>query len=289
MVDNQLSFKFTKMQSLGNDFVMIDAIASPLNLGRASIVRWADRYRGIGFNQLFVIHTKIGDDAFACDIYNCDGSDASMCGNGMRCMARFMSREKHTGSKEFSIFCQDGESRIVLMEDGTVEINMGKPNWEPEDIPLNVRHRKDIYTYSPPPSISIATVSYSALSIGNPHAVIISNDEHRKFHDYPLARIAEELDKARFFLQGVNLGLMRMDERKERIFLRVVERGAGETLACGSGACAAFAVAVKMGLCEKDKKLRVLQNGGELEVYMNEEGEVFQRGGAEFVFDGQTL
>ena len=288
MVDNSPSFKFTKMHSLGNDFVMIDAIASPLNLSKTHIIQWADHHRGIGFDQLFVIHTKIGDDTFACDIHNRDGSEASMCGNGMRCMARFILRKKYTSRRQFLISCQGRKSMVVLMKDGTVEINMGKPKWEPQNIPLNVQHQKDVYTHSLPSSAGITTVSYSALSIGNPHAVIIIDDDSFKFHDYPLSRVAKELAGEKGFPQGVNLGLLRMDTRNERIFLRVIERGVGETLACGSGACAAFTVAVKMGLCEKHKKLCVVQNGGELVTHMNEEGEIFQRGGAEFVFNGNT-
>jgi diaminopimelate epimerase len=268
---------FTKMQGLGNDFVVIDAISQTIDLLPDQIRRLSDRHFGIGFDQLLLVERPVSSNAdFKYRIFNADGSEVSQCGNGARCFARFV-RDKGLSDKD--AVCVDtnaGQLTLYLNQDGLVTVNMGVPRHAPEEIPLQADQEAKFYTLL----INGTEKAFGAVSMGNPHAVIQVND----IKTAPVKEIGELLESHAIFPERANIGFMQVLDRNH-IKLRVYERGAGETLACGSGACAAVVVGMEQNLLDQDVVVEL--PGGILNIKWLGRGEpVLMTGAAESVFDG---
>lgn len=238
-----LEIPFTKMQGLGNDFVVINATQQAFKLSPAEIIKMADRHLGIGFDQLLVLEPSSNKTAdFDYRIFNADGSEVSQCGNGARCIARFIQEQRLSEKNEIILNTHAGELQTRLQADGQVTVNMGVPTFIPSEIPFTNTNS------TPPYQTEIAgnIIHFYAAGMGNPHAVI----QVKNIDDAPVNTIGKEMESNSLFPERVNVGFMQIISPDE-IRLRVFERGAGETLACGSGACAAAAVGRKyLGLSD---------------------------------------
>lgn len=256
---------FTKMHGLGNDFAVIETITQPISIATLDIPRLAHRHIGIGFDQLLLIESSVVAD-FACRIFNADGSEAEQCGNGMRCVGRFIHEEKLTNKNNFTIATQAGLIPITIEDYKNISVKMGKPHLEP--------HREILLANYPTPFL------LNVLSMGNPHAVMQINS----LSNFPVVAIGQQISTHPIFPNGVNVGFMEIVSRNH-IRLRTFERGAGETLACGSNSCAAVVAGITNGLL--DKKVKVELALGTL--YIEWDGidqAVIMRGSAEKVFVG---
>ena len=273
-----MHLKFTKMHGLGNDFMMIDGINQTVKLDSAQINRFSDRHFGIGFDQLLLVEPPTTSEAlFKYRIFNADGGEVEQCGNGARCFAQFVRHQKLTEETLIPVETCAGLLRLRVIDDVRVEVNMGVPNFDPEHIPLDLPQRKASYSVS----IGDTNVEFMALSIGNPHAVILVDD----VDSANIEQIGSVMESHTVFPQRVNVGFMQIVNRQE-FKLRVYERGVGETLACGSGACAAMAAACEAGLL--DDQVRAHLRGGDLELCWRGEGmPVMMTGATAFVYDGE--
>jgi diaminopimelate epimerase len=274
-----MKLKFTKMQGTGNDFVVIDATRQPFTPEPRLLAALTDRRYGIGCDQVLVVEKPAADDAdFNYRIFNSDGSESGQCLNGSRCFARFV-RDRGLVDKDL-IRVRTCTSRLELelLADGHVRVNAGIPNFEPAQIPFAAAARAECYSV---PLGDGQLLEIGAMSIGNPHAVLRVADVDTA----PVAEIGQALQKHPAFPQRVNVGFLQvLDSRNAR--LRVYERGAGETLACGSGACAAAVIARMWGALDADVQLQV--RGGILRVEWKGEGSaVFLSGPAQTVFEGE--
>lgn len=269
--------QFSKMQGIGNDFIVLDGINQQVCLSEAQIRRLADRHFGIGCDQVLLVQAYAGTDAdFRYRIFNADGSEVEQCGNGARCFAKFVYDQGLT--KKTTIPVMTAAERIVLQiqPNGQVTVNMGIPELEPARIPFISDSRQNLYTQD----LAGETVRFMAVSMGNPHAVIQVPD----VASAPVERIGPQLESHPVFPRRVNVGFMQVCTR-EQIRLRVFERGAGETLACGTGACAAVVAGRVQGLL--DRQVEVSLPGGILQIEWQGEGEpVWMTGPAETVFRG---
>ncbi|HQX33427.1 MAG TPA: diaminopimelate epimerase [Dokdonella sp.] len=272
-----MALAFSKMHGLGNDFVILDCREHPLALTIEDIRRLADRHRGVGFDQLLSIETSHDPaHAFAYGIWNRDGSPSGQCGNGVRCVAAWLAREGALDAAEVSLMSPSGPVRVACLADGRVRVNMGEPDFSPATIPLAVDGEADTYRTR----IDDGTITFAAVSMGNPHAVI-AVDGIAQAH---VTQIGARLSSAAIFPQGCNVGFV---ERRSRtsLALRVWERGVGETLACGTGACAAMAVQRKRGAV--DDTVDVQLPGGSLEIHWQGPGHpLWMTGPASFSFEG---
>ena len=272
-----MALAFSKMHGLGNDFVILDCREHPLALTIEDIRRLADRHRGVGFDQLLSIETSHDPaHAFAYGIWNRDGSPSGQCGNGVRCVAAWLAREGALDAAEVSLMSPSGPVRVACLADGRVRVNMGEPDFSPATIPLAVDGEADTYRTR----IDDGTITFAAVSMGNPHAVI-AVDGIAQAH---VTQIGARLSSAAIFPQGCNVGFV---ERRSRtsLALRVWESGVGETLACGTGACAAMAVQRKHGLV--DDTVDVQLPGGSLEIHWQGPGHpLWMTGPASFSFEG---
>jgi len=269
---------FTKMQGLGNDFVVIDAINQSINLSPAQVRFLADRHFGVGCDQLLLIEKPVSDDAdFKYRIFNADGGEVAQCGNGARCFARFVRDKKLSDKEEIRVDTDAGQLLLCFEANDLVTVNMGVPKHSPAQIPLAVQDEALLYEVE----IEGCLAEFSAVSMGNPHAVILVDDVRLA----PVETLGAQLEQHALFPQRVNVGFMQVISRQE-IDLRVYERGAAETLACGSGACAAVVVGIERGLL--DAKVGVSLPGGHLTVEWAGRGHpVFMSGPAVSVFEGQ--
>ncbi len=272
-----MKLKFTKMHGLGNDFVVVSSIDKPFRLLPQHITQMADRRVGVGFDQLLILEANTENDAdFIYRIFNADGREVAQCGNGARCVAQFIKREGLSDQKEFRLKTLNGVLTTKLQGNGQVSVAMGIPNFSPNAIPFNCEtHAKD---YVLP--LKDQSVRFSVVNLGNPHAVIAVNE----IINSEVKKIGQQLSTHPSFPEGVNVGFMeRLNSR--HIKLKVYERGVGETLACGSGACAAMVIGVHQGLL--DDAVKVSQAGGDLTVsWSGDASPVFLQGPAEFVYDG---
>ena len=268
--------KFTKMQGLGNDFVVLNALEQDIELHREQVRRIAHRRFGIGCDQVLVIRPGRSDAVdFHYSIYNADGSEAGHCGNGIRCVARYL--------REHQILCKDelvagtGAGLIKLYYEGElVRVNMGRPEFEPGRIPLAVTGQKRLYSVE----LGGVSIEFVALSLGNPHAVIAVDDVDKA----PVTVIGAQLQRHALFPDSVNVGFMQVLDGS-RLRLRVYERGAGETLACGTGACAAVVAGIKV--YNLDSKVDVTLPGGSLTVsWDGNEAPVWMTGPGTIVYEG---
>lgn len=269
---------FTKMHGLGNDFVVVDAINQAVNLTPEQVRSMADRHFGIGFDQLLLVEKPESANAdFKYRIFNADGGEVSQCGNGARCFARFVREKGLFGGEEIIVDTDSGQLVLTLTDKGLVTVNMGIPRHMPNEIPFVAGHEQATYKAE----INGNVVEFAAVSMGNPHAVILVEDVNLA----PVAELGKALESHALFPERANIGFMQLFNR-QYIKLRVYERGAGETLACGSGACAAVVAGIEQGLL--DNEVSVALTGGELMISWVGRGQpVFMTGAATAVYDGQ--
>jgi diaminopimelate epimerase len=265
------------MHGLGNDFVVINNIAQNVFLPDRQIQQLADRNFGIGFDQLLVVEPPVQPDVdFHYRIFNADGQEVGQCGNGARCFARFVRNQGLTWKNKIRVSTSSGIMEMRLERNGLVTVNMGKPKFEPKKIPLSASQREQSYLVH----VEDQTLEFGAVSMGNPHCVIHVDD----LNDCDFERLGPVLETHAMFPEKVNVEFMTIaDERN--IHLRVWERGTGETLACGSGACAAMAVGRLQG--KLHSRVRVHLPGGYLTITWEGEGkDLMMTGPATTVFDG---
>ncbi|MEO7431020.1 MAG: diaminopimelate epimerase, partial [Dokdonella sp.] len=269
---------FSKMHGLGNDFVIVDCREAPLALDASAIAQLGDRHIGVGFDQLLTIENASDPSCvFAYGIWNSNGSRAGQCGNGLRCVARWLAREGLLSTGSIRLESPSGPIAVEVMDDGSIRADMGEPDFTPAAIPLLAAGRGDPYTIE----VVGEPVDIGAVSMGNPHAVIEIGDADAA----PVSVLGPQIEHADAFPRGCNVGFAQVVS-PALIRLRVWERGAGETLACGSGACAA--VAVLRRRAKLDASVRVLLPGGALDIHWEGPGHaMWMRGPATFVFDGE--
>ncbi|HVT32305.1 MAG TPA: diaminopimelate epimerase [Rhodanobacteraceae bacterium] len=276
-----MALRFSKMHGLGNDFVVVDCRRVPFALGDAEIRRLGDRHFGVGFDQLLTIEpARDARSAFAYGIWNADGSRARQCGNGVRCVARWLVRAGALAERaSVRLESPSGPVAVELLDDGRVRAEMGEPCFAPAGIPFvadeearDVRYRIDV---------AGREVEIGAVSIGNPHALVEVDDVETA----AVEALGPQIEHASAFPERCNVGFAEVRSRSA-IRLRVWERGVGETLACGSGASAAVAVLRRRGRVDND--VAVALPGGELGIRWNGPGEtLWMTGPATFVFEGE--
>ena len=277
-----MQINFTKMHGTGNDFVVIDAINQAISL-RAEQVRFlADRHFGIGCDQLLLVEKPtIAGAEFRYRIFNADGGEVDQCGNGARCFAQFVTENGMTDSTNIPVETAAGMIYLQLEEDGQVTVDMGVPSFNPEDLPFLVDEMDEEDNEYHQLMVNDEKYAIGAVSVGNPHAVLLVESVDQA----PVNSLGPAIEKHERFPQRVNVGFMEIMDRK-RIRLRVFERGVGETLACGSGACAAVALGIHNSLL--DEAVNVELRGGDLTISWRGEGEpLLMTGPAQTVFKGQ--
>ncbi len=283
-----MQLRFTKMQGAGNDFVLLDATRAPVELDPAQLRRIADRRFGVGADQILIVEPSAtpGVD-FRYRIFNgASGDEVEQCGNGARCFVRFVHSRGLSDKKTLVVETMNRRLELRAQDDGRVTVDMGAPDFEPLHVPFDT-------TWLAPRSVESGlplwpvelgegrTAAVAVVSMGNPHAVQVVADVDAA----PVAVQGRLLERHARFARGVNAGFMQVVAR-DRVRLRVFERGAGETLACGTGACAAVAVGIRLGLL--DQKVDVETRGGRLTIEWAGEGApVLMTGPAETVFDGE--
>ena len=280
-----MKLRFTKMQGAGNDFVMLDGVRQKIDLSAEQLRRLADRHFGVGADQILVVEParQPGVD-FRYRIFNADGGEVEQCGNGARCFVKFVRAAGLTDKRAIRVETLGGTIAPVLEDDGSVTVDMGVPVFEPARVPFNaagLRARRegqlDIFTLDAP----LAGAEIAVVSMGNPHAVQIVADVDAA----PVAEFGPRIERHPRFAERVNAGFMQILDR-DRVRLRVWERGAGETLACGTGACAAVVSAILRGVLNAD--VRVDVRGGTLRVrWAGEDRPVLMSGPAVEVFSGE--
>ena len=259
------------MQGLGNDFIVIDNIEGNICLSIEEIRQLSDRHFGIGFDQLLMVEstTTKGVD-FRYVIFNSDGSEVSQCGNGARCFALYLQKKELTNKNTIIVETNSGNLVLTINQDKSVRVEMGEPNFVPSEIPFITQSQAIEY--------SLEGYKMGILSIRNPHAVIILKDVDTE----DIKAIANRLQNSDYFPESVNVGFMQILDRNE-INLRVIERGVGETLACGSGACAAVIHGIRLGLLEDKVKAHLKGGDAFVEFYGDM---VYLSGPGEFVYEG---
>lgn len=274
--------RFSKMHGAGNDFVVLDLRKGAQLPDTDACARIADRHRGIGCDQLLTVEAPRSEGAVASyRIWNADGSSAQQCGNGARCIAAWLVREGAAPMLgEFTIDSPAGTHEVQRDQEGGFVVDMGLPNFEPQDVPLFGWHEpRDAYTLY----IEGRALHFGAVSMGNPHALV----EVPNIGNAPVEATGRALQRNAAFPESVNVGFAEIIGR-DHIRLRVFERGAGETLACGSGACAAVAILVRRGRIETNRDIVVDLPGGALRIRHDQEsGRVTMGGPTAFVFDGE--
>lgn len=273
-----MKLKFSKMHGLGNDFVVIDGVRQSVSLTPEQIRFLGHRNFGVGFDQLLLVERAAtpGVD-FRYRIFNADGGEVEQCGNGARCFVRFVHDEKLTDKREIRVETLRGVIGPRLEDDGNVTVNMGAPVFEPEKIPFDSSSLEVVQTIL----VGDAEVAITAVSMGNPHAVQVVGDVDAA----PVEVQGPLIERHPRFPKRVNAGFMQIVDRHS-IKLRVYERGAGETLACGTGACAAVVTGISRGLL--DSPVRVSTRGGDLSIAWAGKGQpVLMTGPAVTVFTGE--
>jgi diaminopimelate epimerase len=282
-----MRLKFTKMHGAGNDFVVLDGFTQPLNLSAGQVRALADRHFGVGADQLLLVEkpTIEGVD-FRYRIFNCDGGEVEHCGNGARCFVKFVRDTHLTDKRSVRVEVQNGVITLTMQDNGEVTVDMGVPVFEPAVVPFDtsgLEGRREADDTLWPLEVNGATRWISVVSMGNPHAVQIVDDVEA----FPVLVDGPVIELHPRFVQRVNAGFMQIVARNE-IKLRVYERGAGETLACGTGACAAVATGIRRGLL--DSPVKVHTHGGALTISWNGEHEnapLLMAGPAATVFEGE--
>jgi len=258
-----MKLRFTKMQGSGNDFVMLDGIGQRLDLDRGRLRRLADRRYGVGADQILVVEPAPDASAdFRYRIFNADGGEVEQCGNGARCFVKFVHQLGLTRQRAVRVLTAGGRIEPRLEDDGQVSVDMGAPNFDPaacgfDTSGLAARRQGAATVWQLP--VDGREVALCVVSMGNPHAVQIVEDVQAA----PVAALGPLLEHDRRFARGVNAGFLQLIDRSS-MRLRVWERGAGETLACGTGACAAAVSGIRLGLLESP--VQVHTRGGMLRI-----------------------
>lgn len=270
--------EFTKMHGLGNDFMVVDLISQRAFFDAVTIRRLADRHFGIGFDQLLIVEPPDFPNVdFKYRIFNADGSEVEQCGNGVRCFARFVYERQLTNKKRFKVQTSAGIVEPELGENGWVRVNMGYPKFLPQEIPFIAEEPDALY------DIALAdeqSLTIDVVNMGNPHAVTIITDVLTA----DVAHIGPQVESHERFPQRVNAGFMQIiDEKHAR--LRVFERGVGETMACGTGACAAAVSGMRRGLLANNVEIELA--GGKLQIEWKEGDVVWMTGPTATVYEGR--
>ncbi|REG83026.1 diaminopimelate epimerase [Marinomonas pollencensis] len=270
--------KFTKMHGLGNDFIVVDAVSRKVFFNQKQIQRLSDRNFGIGFDQLLMVEPPTNPDMdFRYRIYNADGSEVEHCGNGARCFAKFVLDRELTNKHIINVETKGGQIQLRVVDGGLVTVDMGVPSFDPAALPFSAEPAEGLYHLEAGGKEHFIT----PVSVGNPHAVL-RVDELR---DEEVATMGALIECHERFPQKVNVGFMQVLNEQE-INLRVYERGAGETQACGTGACAAVVAGIKQGWL--GAKVTAHLRGGDLHIEWQGEGHpILMTGPAEKVFEGQ--
>ena len=277
------TLKFTKMHGLGNDFIVIDGISSPFDPASAPIAAWADRHTGIGFDQLLLVERPTSEQAdFRYRIFNADGGEVEQCGNGARCFVKFVSEHGLTDKRTIRVETARGIIEPSLNDNGLITVNMGQPQFAPQDVPFVLRSGEQAGEKSYIVVNELDSAQMSLLSMGNPHAVMLVEDTASA----PVAEWGAALQNHPRFPARVNVGFMQVVDA-HHIRLRVFERGSGETQACGTGACAAVVSGVRWGLLAAGEDVRVSLPGGDLYIRWAEGEPVWMTGPAVTVFEGE--
>lgn len=283
-----MKLKFTKMHGAGNDFVVLDGYSQRLALTSEQVRALADRHFGIGADQLLLVERPTVEEAdFQYRIFNCDGGEVEHCGNGARCFVKFVRDTGLTDKRSVRVQVHGGLITLTMQENGEVVVDMGAPVFEPSRVPFvanGLAGRPEGADTLWPLDIDGNTYHVSVVSMGNPHAVQIVDD----VQTFPVASVGPKVEHHPRFPQRVNAGFMQVRSRHE-IALRVFERGAGETLACGTGACAAVAAGIRRGLLDSPVTVHAL--GGTLTIAWDgardEAAALMMSGPATTVFAGE--
>ncbi|GAA6184505.1 MULTISPECIES: diaminopimelate epimerase [Alteromonadaceae] len=275
-----MQIQFSKMHGLGNDFVVIDNVTQNVFFSKDKIQQLADRNFGIGFDQLLLVEPPYDPEQdFHYRIFNADGSEVSQCGNGARCFAKFVKIKGLTNRNKVVVSTKSGKIVLYLEKDGQVTVNMGRPIFEPAKIPLKANKEEKIYLIR----AQEQTFMVGSVSMGNPHCVLEVDDVQTA----DVENIGPLLETHDRFPENVNVGFMQIIN-ENHIKLRVHERGAGETLACGTGACAAVAIGQIQGKLSKD--VQVDLPGGTLKIrWQGKDNVLKMTGPAEHIFDGTLI
>lgn len=271
-----MRLKFTKMHGLGNDFMVIDGVTQAVDFSADDIEQWADRHFGIGFDQLLLVEPPTRPDRdFRYRIFNADGSEVENCGNGARCFARFVIDNQLTTSNPIRVETAGGDLELLVESDNQVTVDMGRPRMRPDKIPFQADDKAPLY----PIDVLDQTLQISAVNVGNPHCVLRVDN----VLDADVENLGPALEGHERFPQRVNAGFMQIVDRSH-IRLRVFERGVGETLACGTGACAAVVAGILNGWL--DNTVSVTLPGGLLTIHWAGEGNIRMTGPATSVYEG---
>jgi diaminopimelate epimerase len=270
--------RFTKMHGLGNDFMVIDLVSQQAHIQPKHAKQWGDRHTGIGFDQLLLVETPHSPDVdFRYRIFNADGSEVEQCGNGARCFARFVLDKRLTVKKRIKVETRGGIIELEMRPDGQVTVDMGPPRLSPTAIPFVADAEALNYAVD----VEGQSIELAAVSMGNPHAVIRVDDADSA----PVKSLGPKIEQHPRFPQRVNVGFLQIIDRQHGK-LRVWERGAGETQACGTGACAAAVAAIRQGWM--DSPLQLELPGGKLCIEWAGAGQpVMMTGPAVRVYEGQ--
>lgn len=273
-----MKLKFSKMHGLGNDFVVLDGVRQQVSLSPEQLVFLADRHFGVGCDQILLVETpsQPGVD-FRYRIFNADGGEVEQCGNGARCFVRFVHDQGLTDKRQIRVETLKGIIEPRLEADGNVTVDMGEPRFLPAEIPFLADDDVIIHLLD----VADETLETTVVSMGNPHAVQVVDD----VDTHPVGEHGPLIERHPRFPKRVNAGFMQIIDR-HAIKLRVYERGSGETLACGTGACAAAVAGIRRGLL--DSPVRVMTRGGDLNIAWGGPGRpVLMTGPAVTVFTGE--
>ena len=274
-----MDIEFTKMHGLGNDFVVIDAISQDIELTEAFVQALGDRHFGIGFDQLLIVEAPSQKQMdFKYRIFNASGEEVEQCGNGARCFARFVVEKQLTNKRDIAVETAGGDIRLKITDDQQVQVDMGLPEFEPTLVPVAAEQKMPLYRIE---SSNFGLLSFAALSMGNPHAVLLVDD----VANTDVQAIGAYLESHAFFPKRVNVGFLQIINNTAAK-LRVFERGVGETMACGTGACAAMVAAVEQGLLHSSATISL--PGGDLNIQWLQGESVIMTGPASFVFEGKV-
>lgn len=270
---------FTKMHGLGNDFMVVDLVTQRAYFDDVVVRRLADRRFGIGFDQLLVVEPPRDPDMdFRYRIYNADGSEVENCGNGARCFARFVLDKRLTHKHQIRVETAGGPLTLEVHRDNQVSVDMGIPRFAPQSLPFNADEEQLTYSLD----VDGQSHQISIASMGNPHAVLVVDSTEKA----PVEHLGPLIERHPRFPRRVNVGFMQVVSPGE-IHLRVYERGSGETLACGTGACAAVACGIRRGLLTSPVNVQL--PGGWLKIdWDGGDGHLIMTGPTERVYDGRV-
>ena len=266
---------FTKMHGIGNDFIIINQIDVDYHLSKKIIHQLANRRTGIGFDQMLIIEKSSLEHAdFKYRIFNADGSEVAQCGNGARCFFRFIHYHGLSAKKNIVVETKAGILALFDKDNGMIGVDMGEPIFNHEKIPYQQNSQNDLNLL-----FNNQKYIFDVISMGNPHAVIKVDD----FDSINITEISKNLQTSNAFPESVNVGFLKIKNKKQ-IRLKVYERGSGLTLACGSGACAAAVIAIQNDWV--DNPVKVVMDGGELEIFWKNKQSVVMVGPAQIVYEG---